>query len=65
VAQRGGAAPASYGLPEQTCAKCGAVFRWRPIDPKNKASPMTVHLVKSEEKCDCGYGTGAPVFQEE
>jgi hypothetical protein len=40
------------------------VFRWRPIDPKNKASPMTAHLVKSEEKCDCGYGTGAPVFED-
>jgi hypothetical protein len=64
-AQRGGPAAALSGPPDQTCAKCGAVFRWKPLDPKNKASPMTAHLVKSMEKCDCGYGTGAPVFEDE
>lgn len=46
----------------QECAKCGAVFRWAPIDPKVKGSPLIAQLVKPAEKCDCGYGTGKPVL---
>ena len=44
----------------QTCAKCGAVFRWQPSDPRIEGSPLTAHLMKISDKCDCGYGTGAP-----
>ena len=48
----------------QTCAKCGAVFRWEPSDPTVKNSPLSAHLSKPSDTCDCGYGTLAPVFEE-
>jgi hypothetical protein len=48
----------------QSCAKCGAVFRWAPSDPKVKGAPLVAHLVKAADTCDCGYGTGRPVFDD-
>ena len=48
--------------PTQTCAKCGAVFRWEPRDPTVKNSPLSAHLAKPSDTCDCGYGTLAPIF---
>jgi hypothetical protein len=46
----------------QTCAKCGAQFRWEPSDPTVKNSPLAAHLVKPSDTCDCGYGALAPVL---
>jgi hypothetical protein len=47
----GPAIPAS-----QTCAKCGAEFRWKPSEPAVKTSPLIAQLIKAGKGCDCGYG---------
>jgi len=44
--------------PTQTCAKCGAEFRWQPSDPTVKTSPLIAQLIKAGKGCDCGYGVG-------
>jgi hypothetical protein len=49
--------------PTQTCAKCGAVFKWELRDPAIKNSPLTANLQKPSDTCDCGYGALAPVFE--
>ena len=43
--------------PAQTCAKCGAEFRWEPSDPMVKGSPLVARLSKPADDCDCGYGS--------
>jgi len=54
----------SSGPQSQTCAKCGAVFRWQPSDPKVVGSPLVAQLTKPVDGCDCGYGTGAPILED-
>lgn len=51
--------PAPKLPPGQTCAKCGAEFRWEPSDPRVKGSPLVARLYKPSDDCDCGYGNGA------
>ncbi|MHB1206656.1 MAG: hypothetical protein ACYCZX_13890 [Rhodospirillaceae bacterium] len=46
--------------PSQTCAKCGAEFRWEPSNPLVKGSPLAARLSKPSDECDCGYGSVAP-----
>ena len=46
----------------QTCAKCGAEFRWEPSNPLVKGSPLVARLAKASDECDCGYGNAAPAL---
>lgn len=62
VSRRPGGLLAPSAPQSQTCAKCGAVFRWEPSEPQTEGSPLVAHLVKPVDGCDCGYGTGAPVL---
>ena len=50
--------------PAQTCARCGAVFRWEPSEPGVKNAPLSAHLAKPSDNCDCGYGALAPVLEQ-
>ncbi len=49
--------------PAQTCARCGATFRWEPSEPGVQNAPLAAHLAKPSETCDCGYGALVPVFE--
>jgi len=42
---------------EQTCRKCGALFRWEPEHPDMEGSNLIAKLVTGSDKCDCGYGS--------
>ncbi len=50
--------------PAQTCDRCGAVFRWEPSEPGVKNAPLAATLAKPSDKCDCGYGARAPLFEQ-
>lgn len=49
--------------PADTCARCGAEFRW---DRAPVGGGWVMRLVKAGKGCDCGYGLpGAPPLAED
>ncbi|WP_299438238.1 hypothetical protein [uncultured Rhodospira sp.] len=47
--------------PNLVCQRCGAEFAWdRAEKPGSPEVAWAARLVKSSEKCDCGYGQRTP-----